>query len=45
MTNDELQSLIAAVRKSVYAWCGGEAIEKIEKLIRYVEQLQKLTSK
>lgn len=41
MTNDELQALIDAIRANVYAWCGGEAIEKVERLIRYVEQLQK----
>lgn len=43
MTDDELQTLIATIRQHIYAWCGGEAIEKVEKLIRYVEQLQKGT--
>lgn len=41
MTPDELQTLITTIRKHVYTWCGGEAIEMVEKLIRYVEQLQK----
>ncbi len=41
MTDAELQDLIAHVRQQVYTWCGGEAVEKIEKLIRYVETLQK----
>ena len=41
MTNAELQELIASIRYQVYTWCGEEAVEKIEKLIRYVETLQK----
>jgi hypothetical protein len=41
MTDPELQNLIATIRQHIYAWCGGEAIESVEKLIRYVEKLQK----
>ena len=40
MTDDELQTLIAGIRSQVYTWCGGEAVEQVEKLIRYVEVLQ-----
>lgn len=41
MTDLDLQTLIASVRQNIYAWCGAEAIEKIERLIRYVEHLHK----
>lgn len=40
MTDAELQALIANIRSHVYTWCGGEAVEQVEKLIRYVEILQ-----
>lgn len=40
MTPEELSALIAAIRKQVYTWCGGEAIEAIERLIRFAEQAQ-----
>lgn len=40
MTDAELQVLIASIRSHVYTWCGGEAVEQVEKLIRYTEQLQ-----
>ena len=40
MTPDELAALIAAIRKQVYTWCGGEAIEAVERLIRFAEQAQ-----
>jgi hypothetical protein len=41
MTAEELQSLIASIRQNIYTWCGGETIEKVEKLIRFAEQMQK----